>query len=212
MNYQEILGGISERVGGKENCTYYVLIRKKHNRLIAFRDRKKAIEFIEPKFRHSFLKRVYYYFFLDKGYFLNCKKIQLSSKLGDVIYVANQIKSFDLDKEEVYVFEKNKNNFDLRIDLQKELSKNKLAPGILEENPDKLYYKEELLYDGDISFAKILLKIKIFYDLVDNQYIHGDLCMDHVKVDKKGNVRFIDWEVKSGTPKEDLDKLIRSIK
>jgi len=211
MNYKKILEDISNRIGGEETCEYKVLVHRTHKRVIAYKHNPLALEFIKPKFRHSFFKKAMF-FLIKHGISPLEKKIQLSSRLGDVIYIANQVKSFDLLNEEVIVFEKGPSSLEANILLQKKLAEEELAPKILDVNKESCYYKEELLYDGDIPFTKILFKLRYFYKLSNFKYIHGDLCLDHIKKNKEGEVRFIDWNIKEGSPKEELNNFLGSLK
>ena len=204
MTYIDTLFDISNRVGGEVKCEYYVLFHKKHNRVICFKDKEKAIEFIKPKFRHSFSKR-FLYFLITKGFHkLFFDKIVLSKKLGDVIYIANSVKSFDLEEENVLVFKDNEEDLLNDVSLQVFLSQYKFAAKVLAINQRGLYFKEELLYDEDLSIDDISKRLAQFHNLTEHQYIHGDFVSDHVKVDKDRNIKFIDWNIKQGNITEDI--------
>ena len=202
MTYLDTLFDISKRVGGENNCGYYVLVHKKHKRVVCFRDSKEVIEFIKPKFRHSTLKRILYWF-ITKGFhrwFFD--KVLLSSRLGDVIYIANSVKSFDLEEKKVLVFKDSKE--ELLNDIASQIFLQSFAAKVLEIDNKGLYFKEELLYDMDLSIKDIAKKLEEFHRFTGYKYIHGDFVKDHVKVDNEGNIKFIDWNFKEGNPEEDI--------
>jgi len=205
MTYIDTLFDISHRVGEEEGkYEYYMLVHKKHKRVICFKDNKKAIEFIKPKFRHSFFKRLLYWF-ITKGlhrWFFD--KIVLSKKLGDVIYIANNIKSFDLEDEKVLVFKDSEEELLDDVSFKMFLEEYKFTAKVSALSQKGLYFKEELLYDNNLTIEEISRRLAQFHRLTEYQYVHGDFVRDHVKVDKDGNIKFIDWILKKGNPTDDI--------
>jgi len=216
MDYKKILGDISKRADSKK-VEYYVLVHKKHKRVICFRDNPRAISFIKPKFKHSVSKNLIYSLISLGFHRLLLKKVMLSENLGDVIYIANSVKAFNLLDECVYTFEsmdKKLSEFSNNMRIQKFLSRNNLAPKLLLVNDSKRYYTEELLYDGKdgkIDMLDIIKKLSRFYNLTYRRYVHGDFMKDHIKVDNNGEVKFIDWNIRRGNPDEDFKNYIRRL-
>jgi len=208
MNYENTLFEISDRVGTEEVEKYYVLAHKKHHRVICFKDSKEALEFIKPKFRHSFLKRCFHKLLTWGFHKWYCETINLSADLGDVIYMANSVKSFDLKKECAYVFEDDEEKMIDDVKLRIFLGENGFAPKVLAINPENLYYKEELLYNSELETKDIAAKLAQFHKFTEYQFIHGDFVKDHVKVDKQGNIKFIDWMIRPGNSNEDVKSFI----
>jgi hypothetical protein len=208
MTYIDILFDISNRVGGEKKQEYFVIYHKKHKRTICFRDNKKAIDFIKSKFRHSFFKRRIHSLIKLGFHRWVCDKIILSQKLGDVIFIANSVKSFDLEKEIVFTFKDSK--LDLAIDVfsQTFLAGKGFAPEVRCVDEENLYYTEELLYEGDLGLGDISKKLAEFHRFAGYKFIHGDFVRDHVKVDKNGNIKFIDWMIKRGDPTQDVKTFV----
>ena len=204
MTYIDTLFNISDRVEGNNKCEYYVLHRKKHNRTICFRDNENAIEFIRPKFRHSLSKRFLYWLITKRFHKWFFDTIVLSKELGDVIYLANSSKSFDLENKKVLVFKDSEEEMINTISLQMFLNEYNLAAKVTALSQRGLFFKEELLYDGDLSVKEIADRLAQFHTLTEYQYVHGDFVRDHVKVDKEGNIKFIDWNIKRGNPTDDV--------
>jgi len=216
MKVTEILEEISRRIDGLETDNdkedYFILERPKHKRVICFCNNIKGLKFIKQKFRHSWYKRLVYVLIRLGFHKLFCKKISLSSKLGDVIYIANSVKSFDLDNECVYVFEKNMDELLKNVKIQNYLAMNNLAPKLLGIST-RNYYAEELLYsNNNLTTKEIFTKLNEFYTLTNHNYIHGDFVRDHVRVDTKGNIKFIDWNMRIGNKEEDFNSYLRSLK
>lgn len=171
---------------------FYILNHKEHKRSIYFRNNKKAIKFIRRKF-HNKNKIIY---FLIKIRVLQpfLKKIKLSKKMGDVIFIANEIKCFDLNKNIVVSLPHNlsKSYFIGEKKFQIKLSKKNLAPKIFKLDENLVFSEEELLeeYHGDLKIP--LKKLGLFHqDLFDK---NGNLIKEHIL--KKGDsCVFIDWGI-----------------
>jgi predicted nuclease of predicted toxin-antitoxin system len=113
----------------------------------------------------------------------------LSSEFGDVIFVGEQIKGFNLNNKEVISFPTNqskKREFIESKKIQERFSKKKITPKILEINEKIPFSKEKLLreYEGerDIEVFKQLIKfykkegikkvqLKDYVKEIDNNYI-----------------------------------------
>ena len=208
MTHIDILFDISDRVGGEKKYEYFMLHHKKHNRTICFKDTPEAIEFIQSKFRHSLGKRFVHWMIRRGMHRWFFDTIVLSQDLGDVIYIANSVKSFDLEKKEVLVFRDDKELLLTEVVAQALLAKKGFAPKVLAVSESCLYFKEELLYDAELLDEEIADKLAAFHKYTEYQYIHGDFVKDHIKVDNERNIKFIDWNLKKGNPTEDMKNFI----
>jgi hypothetical protein len=161
---------ISLELGEKTKKEFLILTHKLNRREIYFSNNGKSIEFIKNKF-NSFPKKIIYFLLRIGLMKIFLKKIKLSSKLGDVIYVANQIKSFNIDKKEVFSFlkEGKKESFLVNKELQRNISKKGFAPRIIEINKNIPFSREELLegYNGkdDNELFKRLLSYYSIYPI-----------------------------------------------
>ena len=191
-----------------KQAVYFELKHKKHNRAIYFRDTPQAIRFIRPKFRHSWKKKILFFLIAMGIHKFVCKRHILPSNFGEVVYVANSVKSFDLKNKCVYTFMDNKEKMIKKVKQQNYLAKNGFAAKILGVSNNN-YYKEELLYDCKYSDIKIFQKLREFHKFTKFKYIHGDFVRDHIKVDKEGEIKFIDWMIRKGKPIEDINNFIR---
>ncbi len=158
---------ISNKIGGSKE-KYFVLTHKKHKREIYFRNTSKAINFMSPKF-NSIQKRFIY--ILIKLGFLQpfLKEVNLSHKLGKVIYVANQIKGFDLNKKTVFSFPTYRNmkkDFVKSKKFQKKVSSKGFAPKIIEFDEKIPYAKEELLKEHHADYISIFKRLREFYSFI----------------------------------------------
>lgn len=166
--FEEKITEFSEKLGGKEKTEFVVLTNPRNKREILFRNNKKSIKFISKKFS-GFSRRIAY--LLIKLGLLQplLKKVSLNEKLGDVILVGGQIKSFDLDKGEVLSFPtyaRPKEFFLKSKKFQSVVSEKGFAPEISEINEEIPYSREELLreYSGN-NFAGPFKKILSFYKI-----------------------------------------------
>ena len=107
--YEKRLKELSDKFEIKEQRVFYILTHKKHAREIYFQNNKAAINFMENKLISPLKKfkkiKITVYLLIRLGVlqpFL--RKIKLPSKFGDVIFVAGQVKGFDLKKKEVISF------------------------------------------------------------------------------------------------------------
>ena len=166
--FEERLREISERIDkhSKNKADYLILTHKKHRREIFFKDNRKAFKFIKIKFGSSFKRLAY---FLVKTGVIKpfLKKIKLSGKLGDVIFVAGQIKCFNLEKGIVTSFTKNEEENKFFIEskkFQKKIGKEGFAPIIYEVNEKLPYSREEFLgeYVGGRD-VEIFKKLHSYY-------------------------------------------------
>ena len=190
---------------------YYILSNYKAEREIYFKGNKKAIEFIKEKFKYSPFKK-FIYFLITLGVLQPLlKKIELHPTFGDVIYVANNIKAFDLTWNTVMSFPKTKDKSGdfLEVVRNKDVRK-ELSPKLLKINNEVPYIKEELLkkYDGDSKIP--LTRLKEFNERTG--FIHGSLADEHILM-KDGEPIFIDWDnMKKGTFIEEVDYYIHLLK
>jgi len=222
--FQEFVINFSDKVFGEDkNKKFYILTNKKHNREIYVECyNKKALKFIKPKMR-SFKKRIIY-FFLRCGFMqLFLKKIKLNKDIGNVIYYAGQIKSFDLNKEVVYSGCSNEDNekrfINSKLD-QKKLAKYGFAPKIYVYNKRAVYSKEELLENYKGNYFEVIKKLFKFYKEVGIKKIfyngkyylttitHGDFAKENL-LKKNGEVVFIDFNLKRGLIISDLVNYFR---
>jgi hypothetical protein len=141
----------------KNQVEYFILTHKKHKREMYFRTHdKSALDFAEPKFNSR--KKKIIFTLLKLGIlqpFL--KKINLSKKMGNVIFVGGQIKGFDLKNSYVYSFQyllPTRSDFIKTKRNQKLLGNQGFAPKVIEIDEVKCFSKEELFspYTGDASF------------------------------------------------------------
>ena len=204
MTHIDTLFDISDRVGGEKKYEYFMLHHKKHKRTVCFKDNEAAIEFIHSKFRHSLGKR-FVHWMIRKGmhrWFFDT--IVLSADLGDVIYIANSVKSFDLKKERVFIFKNSTEELLTDVVSQVFLAREGFAPKVVSICQKELYFQEELLYEGNLSIDDIGSRLAEFHKFTDYGYVHGDFVKDHVKVNKEGKIKFIDWNIRKGNPTEDV--------
>ena len=171
--FEKRIKEISNNLNLSSKKIYFILTHKKHSREVYFQNNEKAIEFIKIKFDSSLkkfktIKKIIY--FLIKANILQIflKKIKLSSEFGEVIFVANQIKGFNLNKKIVYSFPKNKSDkksFIKSKELQKRIAEKGFAPKVFDINKKKIFSKEELLpeYSGKNDY-KLFKKLYSFYN------------------------------------------------
>tara|TARA_Y100000296_G_C5175068_1_gene259610 strand:- start:1811 stop:2758 length:948 start_codon:yes stop_codon:yes gene_type:complete len=170
--FEKKIKEISDSLNLDSEKDYFILTHKKHKREVYFQNNEKSIEFIKIKFDSSLkkfkiIKKIIYFLIKAKVLQIFLKKIKLSSEFGDVIFVANQIKGFDLNKKIVYSFPKSKldeKSFIKSKEFQKKISEKGFAPKILEINKKKIFSKEELLpeYSGKNDY-KLFKKLYSFY-------------------------------------------------
>ena len=214
---------ISEDFAGEEKNLFYILTHQKHKREIYFRNTEEAVEFIKDKLSSTTKKRLAY--FLIRFGFLQfwLKTVYLSEKMGDVIFVAHQIKCFDLNRRRVLSFSLMANLFlpnppFLKLkETHLKVAKKGLAPKVFEFNKDYPYFEEELLdsYKGHHSLPlEILKKYHKKTGL-----IHGDLIPEHILADpfwRFSSIKeshpcvFIDWNLRKGSHETDVNNLIES--
>lgn len=158
---------ISRKIGEEQLETYLILTHKKHKRDIYFQDSKQAIYFIKPRL-NSFKKKIIYFLLKIRLLQPFLKKIYLSSKFGEVIYVGNQIKGFNLEKKIVLSFPlKYKNaekNFLKLKRFQKKISFKGFAPEIFELDNKIPYSKEKILREDDVDYLLIFKRLLEFYN------------------------------------------------
>jgi|TARA_B100000315_G_C14558085_1_gene579179 hypothetical protein len=169
--YEKTLKRISKMLKGSEK-TYFILTHKRHYREVYFQNNKKAIEFLKIKFDSSLkkfiiIKKVIYFLIKSRVLQIFLKKIKLSKEFGDVIFVANQIKGFNLNKKIVSSFVKEKNmkeSFMKSKRIQKKNSEKEFTPKITELNYKIPFSKEELLpeYKGKEDY-ELFKKLYSFY-------------------------------------------------
>ena len=182
--FEKILEGISGKLG-PEKREFFIISHKRYRREIYFRNTRNAVSFMKVRFNS--LKKGFIFFLIKIGIlqpFL--KKIILSSKLGDVIFVASQIKSFDLEKKIVYSFIKNdseKEDFLESKEYQMKMGKKGFAPEIIKFDRKMPFCEEELLkqYNGNY-YAEFFEKLYSYYK---NMGITRTSIKGYVKLLKK---------------------------
>ncbi|MFW5847192.1 MAG: hypothetical protein ACOCUU_03490 [Nanoarchaeota archaeon] len=171
--FEKRLKELSRKIGEKEKSKFYILTHKKHKREVYFQNKQRAINFLKYKLTDSTskkfktIKSILYLFIKLRFAQLFLKKIKLSSRFGEVIFVGGKINSFDLGKKEVL-------SFPLRKSEEKELIRSKrfqsrvakkgFAPEVLEMNKNVPYSREkmfEVFQEG--SRYKIFKKLMKFY-------------------------------------------------
>jgi len=158
--FEKRLKEISDKLSTSATKEFFIVTHKKHRREIYFQNTKKAVNFMRNKFNSPLKKFVY--FLIKLGLLqLFLKKIKLSDKFGDLIFVAGQVKSFDLKEKVVYSFPvKN----DRKGFFMEKIAKRRLAPDIIEINEKIPYSKEELLKEyGDERDIEAFKKLYSFY-------------------------------------------------
>mgnify|MGYP001584267457 CR=1 FL=1 len=185
--FEKRLKELSNKIGFEQEREFYILTHKKHGREIYFQNNFKSINFMKMKFNPSARKfkkiKSLTYLLIRLGIlqpFL--RKIRLSDKFGDVIFVAEQIKGFDLDKKTVTSFpldESDRKNFLKTKEFQKRISLKKFAPKTFEINKNVPFSKEELLkeYDGK-NYLAPFKKLYLFYK---EEGIREIQVKDHIK-------------------------------
>ena len=186
--FEKRLKEISRKMDPKTEGIYHILTHKKHRREIYFRNFKEAILFMKPKF-NSFIKKIIY--FLLKAGLLQpfLKKIKLSRKFGDVIFVGEKVGSFDLKKKEVLFFPLNENeNNELIISkkFQKKVSEHGFAPQVYKINEEIPYSREELLevFGGD-NYIDIFRKIQKFYNFMSIERVPSKKYISNLRKELK---------------------------
>jgi hypothetical protein len=170
--FEKRLEELSKKIGEEKTEIFHILTHKRTRREVYFLNNEESIKFIKTKFHNSLkkeksLKRLVY--FLIKLRLLQpfLRKIKLSSKLGDVIFVGGQIKGFNLDRKEVISFplrENQNKDFLKSKKFQRKVAKKGFAPEIFEINEEIPFSREELLekYSGGKN-KKIFEKLLNYY-------------------------------------------------
>lgn len=188
---------------------YYVLTHKVNRREIYLKvGDKRAIEFVKSKFKGWKKQSLY------KGLQLGVlqpflPKIKLPYKF-DVILVANQMKGISFTDNKVCSFPitYNDNQFCAEKDVQLALSQNGFAPKI-KLTRDPVYSVEDLCTPYDGPLEPVIDKLIQFYKRYEaDGLIHGDFSIEQV-VEKDGEILFIDWSVRKGSPLEDIQNMFR---
>jgi len=214
--FEKRLEELSKKLNSGKEKEFFILIHKKHRREIYFRDSKESIFFIKSKF-NSFVKRIIYSL-LKVGLlqpFL--KKIKLSEKFGDVIFICEKIGSFDLKKKEALFFplHENKNNELIRSKkFQKKVSGKGFAPQVYEINEKIPYSREELLevFEGD-NYINIFRKIQKFYNFMGIEKIPIKKYISNLRKElKKRGIKdsFLHNKLEN-LSKKDVDLLITTL-
>jgi GH15 family glucan-1,4-alpha-glucosidase len=191
--FENKLKKISKEIFKDKNLQkYFILTHKKHKREMYFRvGDQKALNFAKSKF-NSNKKRII--FFLLKINFLQLflKKINLSKELGNLVFVAGQIKAFDLEKNRVKSFhhiEGSKESF-LKDKLdQKKISQKGFAPIISKIDKKNIFSEEELhsSYQGGIK--PLFKKLISFYNphIRKNNYLYELLYTFYLNFERELN-------------------------
>lgn len=219
--FEKRLREISKKIDSREN-RYHILTHKKHKREIYFKNSKEVLSFMEFKF-HSFTKRIIYFLIKIGLLQLFLKKIKLSKRFGDVIFIGNKISSFDLKKKEVLSFplDKNENNeFIKSKKFQKKVAKHGFAPEVSEINEKIPFSKEELLEDFEgnkyVNFfhiSNVFRKINDFYNFMGIEKISLKEYILNLKreLKKQGIKNSSLYNKLNKLPKKDLDLLITTL-
>jgi hypothetical protein len=189
--FEKRIKKISEKLGEEPKKEFYILTHKKHRREVYFQNNFHAINFIKVKFDPSSkkfrtIKNLVYLFIRLRILQPFLKKIELSSKFGDVIFIGGQIKGFNLKEKEVIsfpLFEQQNRDFIKSKEFQKKVAKEGFAPSIFELDKKFPFSKEELLikYNGGEN-------IKIFRRLMDYYILKGinDITLqEYIKILKR---------------------------
>ncbi|MFC1710685.1 hypothetical protein ACFLZJ_00805 [Nanoarchaeota archaeon] len=162
----------------KENCekisknplkkeVFYIITHKKYKREVYFKKNSPAAKkFIRVKFR-SFVKSLAYLLIKSNLTSLFFKKIELPSDIGEVIFVAGQIKIFDLRKKIVISFPKKIDDKKIFLDSKlvlRKIEKLDISPKIFKIKKEVPYCVEELLreyYSED--YSKVFEKLLDYY-------------------------------------------------
>jgi hypothetical protein len=203
--FEKRIKEISNLLKKDSEKTYFILTHKKHKREVYFQNNKKAIEFIKIKFDSSLkkfktIKKIIYFLIKVRILQIFLKRVKLSSELGNVIFVANQIKGFDLNKKIVSSFlntkEMDKKLFVKSKEFQKKIAEKGFAPKVFEINKEFPFSKEELLpeYSGKNDY-KLFKKLYSFYKY---QVVE--------KISLKKHINFLVKGLKEKNIKEDFIK------
>lgn len=148
---------------------FYILTHKKHRREIFFeKGCSKSLRFMEQKF-NSFYKKIIFFLIRINILPIFLKKIKLDSNVGQLIFVAGQIKGFNLTEKTVLSFPLNKNGKKLFIkskEYQKKMANKGFAPKILKINKQIPFSVEELLSASEKNNFKIFKKLFEYYEKV----------------------------------------------
>ncbi len=154
----------------KNTKIFYVLTHKKHRREIYFEGGSvQAISFMKFKFS-GFWKNVFY-ILLKLGViqpFL--KKIILPASVGQLVFVAGQIKIFDFERKEVISFpmanEIKKKKFIEIKTFQKKVGAMGFAPRVYQIEENLVFSREELVSPlKDKNAGKIFERLRDYYNL-----------------------------------------------
>lgn len=190
--FEKNLKDLSNKLGGEER-EYLVLTHKKHKREIYFRNNPQAVRFIKSKLG-SFPKNILY--LLLKLHILQrfIKTSLLSEKLGDVIYFAGQIKSFNLNEGTVMSFptsDKVKVDFIKSKEFQEKISKGGFSPEIIKIDKEVPYSLEKLgkVYEG--RDAQLFGKLMAYYGWMGIKNVSVDAYVEILlKKLKEENIKF----------------------
>jgi hypothetical protein len=199
----------SEKLGEESKKEFYILTHKKHGREVYFQNNFHAINFIKVKFDPSSkkfrtIKSLIYLFIRLRILQPFLKKIELSSKFGEVVFVGGQIKGFNLKEKEVIsfpLFEQQNKDFIKSKEFQKKVAKEGFAPRVFELNKKFPFSREELLikYKGNENI-KIFRKLMDYYSM---KGINETTLQEYIKLLKR----------KLGRNKHDpfIQKILKSI-
>jgi hypothetical protein len=226
---------------GKNNVKFYMLYHKKHKRAALFRNTPESIRFIKRKFNSPF-KKIIYTFIKLKVLQLFIRKINLSSELGDAIFIGNQIKGFRLRNKEVISFPlevSTKSSFLKNKKFQRKVGAEGFAPQIKVVNVEKCFSVEPLLLERhNMDYRKIFSKLLNYYgskgisfkslgevcrtedskkDIKSSKKIlvtkvHGDFAKQQVLFNEEGEPFFVDWEPRIAPITEDLFSFFKNDK
>jgi len=173
--FEKRLEEVSKKLNSGKEKEFFILTHKKHRREIYFQNNQRAISFIKKKFyskKKSMISSLFYlltYSLIKTGLLqLFLKKIYLSKYFGGVVFVAGQIKGFNLSEKEVISFpleEKDKKTFIKVKRFERKIAKGVgFAPKLIKLDEEIPYSKEELLKEcGSGREVEIFKKLILFY-------------------------------------------------
>jgi len=179
--FENRLKEISSNFPKEPKKEYFILTHEKHKREVYFQNNKKAVEFIEIRLSSPFKKIVH--FLIRLGILqIFLKKIKLSSKFGDAIFVGGQIKSFDLKEGNVLSFPLNKSeksDFFESKKIQQKIFKKGFAPEIFELDKNVPFSKEELLKEYEKKEYESVFKR--LYELYEKESVEKISIKNYMK-------------------------------
>ncbi len=168
--FEKIVKSAYELVSKDKRNTkiFYVLTHKKHRREIYFESgNARAISFMKFKFS-GFWKRIFYILLKFGMVQPFLKKVRLPAGVGQLVFVAGQIKIFDFEKEEVISFpmpnEIKKKRFLEIKNFQRKVGVTGFAPKVYQINNNLVFSREELVSQlREKNIGKIFERLMEYY-------------------------------------------------